>query len=108
METLLPLILIDITICSNTMASIDLNDVLDAASDDADSTPPSPPTTLLSPAEQHYQDNNRTMILLATMCIGVRDDDGLLLIDPDIAPWDKLPKKQKKPTLDLLREEIKR
>ena len=47
------------------------------------------------------------MILLATMSIGVHDDGGHLLIDPNKAPWDKLPKKQIKPTLDLLREEIK-
>ncbi len=90
------------------MASIDFSDILNAASNDNDSTPPTPPTTSFSPAEQHYKDNNSTMILLATMSIGARDDDGHLLIDPNKAPWDKLPKKQIKPTLDLLCEEIKR
>ncbi len=36
------------------------------------------------------------------------DDDGLVLIDPDAAPWNKLPKKQIKPTSDLLSVEFKR
>ncbi len=42
------------------------------------------------------------------MSIGARDDDGHPLNDPDAAPWDKLPKKQIKPTLDVLQQEIKR
>ena len=66
-------------------------------------TPPS-----LSPSEQHYVDNSRTMLSLATMSIGARDEDGLPLIDCDLVPWNKMPRKQIKPGSDLLRAEIKR
>ena len=48
------------------------------------------------------------MLSLATMSIGARDEDGLPLIDCDLVPWNKIPKKQIKPGSDLLRAEIKR
>ena len=90
-------------------ASMDLTDILDDAfisrTDDHDE-PPHP--SLLSPAERHFVDNNRTMLSLVTMCIGAVDDDGLQLIDPDAEPWDKYPKKHVKPASDILRAEIKR
>jgi hypothetical protein len=69
-----------------------------SSSDEEDATP-----SLLSPAEQHYADNSRTMLSLATMSIGAVGEDGLPLLDPDGAPWNKVAKKQIKPGSDLLR-----
>ena len=48
------------------------------------------------------------MLSLASMSIGVVDNDGQPLIDPDTAPWNKFPKQQIKPSLNLLCAEIKR
>ena len=56
-----------------------------SSSDEEDATP-----SLLSPAEQHYADNSRTMLSLATMSIGAVGEDGLPLLDPDGAPWNKV------------------
>lgn len=74
-----------------------------SSSDEEEATPP-----LLSPAEQHYADNSRTMLSLATMSIGAVGEDGSPLLDPDGSPWNKVAKKQIKPGSDLLRAEIKR
>ena len=88
------------------MAGMDLTDIFDDASGsraDGEETCPS----LLSPTEQQFVDNNRTMLLLATMCIGALDNNGLPLIDPDTAPWNQFPKKHVKPASDILRAEIR-
>jgi hypothetical protein len=65
-------------------------------------TPP-----LCSPTECHYVDNNRMLLSFTTMCIGALDNDGLVLIDPDATPWNKLPKKHIKVASDVLCVEIK-
>jgi hypothetical protein len=83
-------------------------DTSDRSSDDDYDDDDVAAAPLSSPAEQHYVEKCRTMLSLATMCIGALDDDGLALIDPNAMPWNKLPKKQIKPASDLLRVEINR
>jgi hypothetical protein len=60
------------------------------------------PLRLLSPSEQYCIDSNGTMLSLSTLSIGALDNNG----HPYADPWHKLPKKQIKPGLDLLRAEI--
>ena len=90
------------------MASLDLTNVLEAASSSDDDDDAISSHSLLSQAEQYYVDNSRTMLLLALMSIGALDVNGPPLIDPDAAPWTKFPKKQIKPGSDLLHAKIKR
>ncbi len=60
-----------------------------------------------SPAEQFYLDNNQSMLLLATLSIGARDARGLPLIDVQNDPWNKIPKKTIKLSMDALCAEIR-
>jgi hypothetical protein len=66
-------------------ASMDLTDILNGASGipRANDYEEPPPSLCVSPAENHFIDNNRTMLSLAAMCIGALDNDGLQLVDPD-------------------------
>ncbi len=91
-------------------ASMDLTDILNGASGipRANDYEEPPPSLCVSPAENHFIDNNRTMLSLAAMCIGALDNDGLQLVDPDAAPWNQFPKKQVKPASDILRAEMMR
>jgi len=38
-------------------------------------------------AERHYMENDQTLVILVTLCRGLLDHDGNLLIDIDAKPW---------------------
>ena len=61
-----------------------------------------------NPTEQYYVKNNRSLLALSTLCLGVCDDDSTPLMDPDAAPWKLMKKKLIKPSNHGMCEEVKR
>ena len=61
-----------------------------------------------NPTKDHYITSNRTLLSLVVMSIGLCNEDGSALLDPDARPWKTMKKKSVKPCADDLSEEVLR
>ena len=61
-----------------------------------------------SPAEQFYVAHNRSVLSVAVLCLGLRDTDGNLMLDPAKKPWKSMKKKTVNPSKEDMRGEIRR
>ena len=77
-------------------ASINLLSDLDSAHDDVLS---------ISASEQFFLDSDRTVLSLVILSIGLNDDDGSMMLDPNTAPWKTMNTNTTKPKADVLKGE---
>lgn len=82
--------------------------LLPSLTDAAVSVPPEQATIGASPTEQFYVAHNRSVLVLAVLCVGLRDGDGNLMFDPSEKPWKSMKKKTVNPSTKDMRDEVQR
>ena len=70
--------------------------------------PPEEASIGASPTEQFYVAHNRSVLALAVLCLGLRDSDGNLMLDPAEKPWKSMKKKTVNPSTTDMKAEIQR
>ena len=61
-----------------------------------------------SPSEEFFVVNNRSLLALAVLSIGLLDADGKMLFDPKEIPWKSMKKKMVNPAVPDMKDEVKR
>jgi hypothetical protein len=74
------------------------NSVLRAESDKVIGLAPS--------SDQHYKNNNNSLRVLAVMCRGIKNSDGVEMVDFDVDPWNSLNKSTYCPSSAEWRSEV--
>jgi hypothetical protein len=92
---------------SATMESAPTN-LLPSLADVAVEVPPEEAPIGASPAEQFYVAHNRSVLSLAVLCIGLRNSDGNLMLDPAKKPWKSMKKETINPSTKDMQGEIRR
>ena len=59
-------------------------------------------------SDQHYKNNNNSLRMLAVMCRGIKNSDGVEMVDFDVDPWNSLNKSTYRPSSAEWRSEVRR
>jgi len=81
-------------------ASLNLLRELDSSANEDDDE-----VSSISASERFFLDSDRPVISLVIMTIGLNNDDGSMILDPNTAPWKTMNANTTKPKADALKAE---